>query len=320
MAETYWLLLSQYEIFGEEIEILKKQKEIPQSSMLLPLHPFLDGHGLLRVGGRAKNATLPFDSRHPVILHRKSPVVHLIVTTEHVRLLHAGPTLLTAQLTCRYYIFGYRQIVRSVTRACFTCRRVSAKPKPPMLGQLPTARVSPDIVFDKVGIDYAGPINIKYGYVRKPTIVKAYVCVFVSLSVKAVHLEPVSDLTTEAFIATLRRFVSRRGKPSVIWSDHGSNFIGAAKELKDLFEFLNQKRSRQIVSQFCSNQNIQWDFIPERAPHFGGLWEAAVKSFKTHLKRVTTNVKLTYEELSTVLTQIEACLNSRPLMHSYVLR
>ena len=151
----------------------------------------------------------------------------------------------------------------------------------------------------------------------KPTIIKAYVCVFVSLSVKAVHLEPVSDLTTEAFIATLRWFVSRRGKPSVIWSDHGSNFIGAAKELKDLFEFLNQKRSIQIVSQFCSNQNIQWDFIPERAPHFGGLWEAAVKSFKTHLKRVTTNVKLTYEELSTVLTQIEACLNSRPLTRMY---
>ena len=127
----------------------------------------------------------------------------------------------------------------------------------------------------------------------------------------------VSDLTTEAFIATLRRFVSRRGKPLVIWSDHGSNFIGAAKELKDLFEFLNQKCSRQIVSQFCSNQNIQWDFIPKRAPHFGGLWEAAVKNFKTHLKRVTTNVKLTYEELSTILTQIEACLNSRPLTRMY---
>ena len=97
MAETYWLSFSQHEMFGEEIEALQKQGEIPCSSMLLPLHPFIDGHGLLRVGGRAKNARLPFDNRHPVILHRKSSLVHLIITTEHVRLLHARPTLLTAQ-------------------------------------------------------------------------------------------------------------------------------------------------------------------------------------------------------------------------------
>ena len=241
-----------------------------------------------------------------IFLHRSS-LVHLIACP------HAGPTLLTAQLSSRYYIFGCHQVVRSITRACVTCCHASAKPKPPILGQLPTARVSPDIVFDKIGINYAGPISITYGYVAKPTIVKAYVCVFVSLSVKAVHLEPVSDLTTEAFIASLRRFISKRGKPPVIWSDHKTNFVGAASELQDLFRFLNQHNSQQIISQFCSNQNIQLDFIPERAPHFGGLWEASVKSFKSHLKKITTNIKLTYEEFTTILTQIEACLNSRPL-------
>ena len=136
---------------------------------------------------------------------------------------------------------------------------------------------------------------------------------FVSLSVKAVHLELVSDLTTEAFIACLRCFVARRGKPSLIFSDHGSNFIGASKQLKDLFEFLQRQESQQVISTFCSSQDIEWKYIPERAPHFGGLWEAAVKSFKKHLSRVVGEVKLTFEELLTVLTQIEACLNSRPL-------
>ena len=106
-----------------------------------------------------------------IFLHRSS-LVHLIACP------HAGPTLLTAQLSSRYYIFGCQQVVRSITRACVTCRHVSAKPKPPIPGQLPTARVSPDIVFVKIGIDYAGPISITYGYVAKPTIVKAYVCVF----------------------------------------------------------------------------------------------------------------------------------------------
>ena len=183
-----------------------------------------------------------------------------------------------------------------------------------MLGRLPIERVTPDLVFDKVGVDYAGPIYVKYGFVRKPTLVKVYICVFVSLSVKAVHLELVSDLTTEAFIASLRRFVSRRGKPSLMWSDHGTNFVGAARELKEYVEFLKLQKTQGVISDFCSSQGIVWNFIPERAPHFGGLWEAAVKSVKKHLKRVLADAKLTFEELMTVLTQVEACLNSRPLV------
>ena len=182
-----------------------------------------------------------------------------------------------------------------------------------MLGQLPIERTTPDSVFEKVGIDYAGPFYIKYGSVRKPTIVKGYVCIYVSLSVKAVHLELVSDLTSEAFIACLRRFVAYRGKPSLSWSDHGTNFIGANRELKEFVEFLEHQKTQGIISEFCSMYNIEWRFIPERAPHFGGLWESAVKSMKAHLKRVVADTKLTFEEFMTVLSQIEACLNSRPL-------
>ena len=85
-----------------------------------------------------------------------------------------------------------------------------------MLGQLPLERITPGLVFEKVGVDYAGPLYVKSGMVRRTTTVKAYICLFVSLSVKAVHLEIVSALTTEAFIATLRRFIARRGYPSLI--------------------------------------------------------------------------------------------------------
>ena len=175
-------------------------------------------------------------------------------------------------------------------------------------------RITPDIVFERVGVDYAEPIYVKHGPVRRPIIVKAYVSVFVSLSVKAVHLELVSDLTTEAFVACLRRFISRRGKPTVIWSDHGTNFVGAARELQELVEFFNEQKTEKLISEFCSTQGIQWKFIPERSPHFGGLWEAAVKSMKLHMRRIVGDVKLTFEEMTTVLSQIEACLNSRPLV------
>ncbi len=148
----------------------------------------------------------------------------MTISTEHLRLLHAGPTLLGSSLNRRYHIIGGYKIIRSVTRKCFTCRRYAAKPLPQMLGQLPPERITSGSVFDKVGIDYDGPVMIKYGYVRKPTLVKAYIYVFVSLSVKAVYLEIVTDLTSDAFIACLRRFVAKRGLPTLVWSDQWHQF------------------------------------------------------------------------------------------------
>ena len=314
LSETHFVLAAQEACFTAELSALKSGHDLPTSSCLLPLRPFLDSYGILRVGGRGQNSKQPYHTQHPIILQGKHLLTRLIIRSEHLRLLHAGPLLLTSSLSRWYHIIGCRRIVRSITRGCITCRRISVRPQPPIMGQLPKERVTPDSIFDRVGIDYAGPVLIKHAHVRKPTIVKAYVCVFVALSVKAVHLELVSDLTSEAFLACLRRFIARRGSPSLIWSDHGSNFVGAARELKELVKFLEQQKTQRVISEFCTTQRIQWKFIPERAPHFGGLWEAAVKSMKTHLRRIVGDVKLTFEEFSTVLSQIEACLNSRPLI------
>lgn len=315
-AETYWVRASQREHFCKEIETLKLKKNLSRSSCLLSLNPFADSSSLLRVGGRQRNSNGSYASQHPVILHGKHPVVKLIIHSEHVRLLHAGPQLLASMLGRRFHIIGHRKSIRSITRRCVTCRKNSARPKPQMQGQLPMERITPDAIFERTGIDYAGPLLIKHGFVRKPIVIKSYICVFVSLTVKAVHLELVSDLTTDAFIACLRRFVARRGLPSLIWSDHGSNFVGARRELTELSQFLELQKSQKLISDFCSSHNICWKFIPEHAPNFGGIWEAAVKSYKTHFKRVVGNITLTFEEASTVLAQIEACLNSRPLVPS----
>ena len=206
-------------------------------------------------------------------------------------MLHAATLLVTASLSQRFHVVGGCRVIRSIIRSCVTCKRESIRP---MMGQMP---MTPDAVFSRVGVDYAGPILFKRGLSRKPVMVKAYICVFVSLTVKAVHPELVSDLT---FIACLRRFIARRGKPLLIWSDHGSNFVGAARQIRELFDFLRRETSVEDISNFCTTQNILWDFIPERAPHFGGLWEAAVKSLKKHVHGIVGNVKLTFEELSTV--------------------
>jgi hypothetical protein len=122
-------------------------------------------------------------------------------------------------------------------------------------------------------------------------------------------LEPVTELSSVAFLVALRRFVSRRGVPTDVHSDNGTNFVGAEKELRELRELTKS----EAVSRFAADQGINWHFIPPGAPHQRGLWEAGVKSTKYHLRRVIGHSTLTLEELWTLLCQIEAALNSRPL-------
>ena len=128
-------------------------------------------------------------------------------------MLHAGPTLFAASFHRRFYITGSRRVIRSITCQCIVCRRTSARPLRHTIGQVPADCLVVGAVFQYVAVDYAGPLLVKYGSVCKPILVNSYVSVFVSLSVKAVHLELVSDLTTEASLAALRRFIARRGNP-----------------------------------------------------------------------------------------------------------
>ncbi|GFT63557.1 integrase catalytic domain-containing protein [Trichonephila clavipes] len=130
-----------------------------------------------------------------------------------------------------------------------------------------------------------------------------------SASTKATHLEVVSDLTTEAFLSYLRRFITRRSKPSVIWSDNATNFKGARNILNEWNEIWKSNR----IQLFSAEEGIEWNFIPPASPHFGGLWEANIKSMKRILLRVAKSAIMNFEELTTLMAQIEAVLNSRPL-------
>ena len=257
-SERFWIREVQHSAFSTELDTLRKGKPLPRSSKLITLRPFIDKEGLLRVGGRLELSRLAYAKRHPAVLPRDHRVVNLLITHEHLRLLHGGPTLVSASLAQRYHIVHGRRTIRAIIRNCVTCKRVGARSKPQILGQLPTVRLNARDVFNCTGVDYAGPIYTKTGSVRKPIIVKGYVAVFVSFSVKAVHLEPVSELTTSAFIATLRRFIARRGIPTTIWSDNGTNFVGAAKEIKNLV-------SNPDLSDYCAHRGIQWRFTSEHA-------------------------------------------------------
>ncbi|XP_046468109.1 uncharacterized protein [Neodiprion pinetum] len=179
------------------------------------------------------------------------------------------------------------------------------------MGQLPAARVTPSLVFEHTGVDYAGPISLKFYQGRGTRIYKAWIAVFVCFSTSAVHLELVTEYSANGFLKAFRRFTSRRGICRNLYSDCETNFVGADAELKRLLSgCLQESRNLQHL---LANNETEWKFNPPGAPRMGGKWEAAVKSVKFHLQRIIADMLLTYEDFSTFLTQVEAVLNSRPL-------
>jgi hypothetical protein len=176
------------------------------------------------------------------------------------------------------------------------------------MGNLPVERITPTYPFMQCGVDFAGPVLVLNRRGRGAKTVKAYICLFICFITRAIHLELVSNLSSDAYLLALKRFVSRRGKPVVIFSDNGRNFVGLMNDFK---RFLQNCSSE--IFEYASSQQIKFKFIPAYAAHHGGLWERGVQSCKYHMHRVVGNAHLNFEELTTLLAQVEAVLNSRPL-------
>lgn len=303
--------LAQTESFPDELKALNANKLVSSKSRIVNLTPFLDNEGTIRVGGRLRNSQFEFRKKHPVVLLSKHPLTKLIFISEHNRLLHAGPQMLLASIRERFWPILGRNLAKKVVHECVVCFRAKPRVSNAIMGNLPRNRVSPSPPFHSTGVDYAGPLLIKDRKGRGCKVTKCYIALFICFCTRAIHLELVSDLSTEAFLASFRRFIARRGKPSIIYSDNGTNFVGASSELDRLGNFLLSNSTE--LTEKIHNTGITWKFIPAYSPHFGGLWEAGVKSMKHHLRRVAGNAILTFEALNTLLVQIEAVLNSRPL-------
>ncbi|XP_054713574.1 uncharacterized protein LOC129223035 [Uloborus diversus] len=309
MAMLKIVLFVQSSSFSKELHLLRNNKAISTKSQLLPLNPFIDENDALRVGGRLQKSLLPFDAKHPWILPADHKISSLLIRQYHLIHLHAGQTLLTNILRQRFWIINCKKLVKKIINNYITCTRYRQAKTTQIMGDLPEARVTPALPFSNTGIDYAGPFALKFNKGRGSKTTKGYVAIFVCLATKAVHLEAASDLSADNFIAALRRFSSRRGAPRHIFCDNGRNFVGAERKLNDIQKFLLSVNENEDIAFFLSQSNIEFHFNPPASPHFGGLWE-----MKFHLKRVIGETVLTFEEITNLLTPIEACLNSRPLV------
>lgn len=303
--------LVQRETFPDELAALADERSVEPHSKIKNLAPFLSD-GIIRVGGRLGHAPVSEGRKHPILLPAKHPFTDLVVRYFHEKMLHAQPQLLIASVRSQFWPLRIRNTARRIVHTCVSCFRCRPTNLEQLMGDLPEERVTPTLPFLSTGVDLCGPFKYRHPELRNKFTI-CYVAVFVCLTTKAVHVEMVGDLTTGAFLASLRRFVARRGKPRLIECDNAQNFKGALNELVVLREQFNSQQHQHDVVRAAAEDGIEFKFIPPRSPNFGGLWEAAVKSLKTHLRTVLGNSVLTAEQLNTLLTQVESCLNSRPL-------
>jgi hypothetical protein len=310
-AEQCLVRMVQVSEFSGDFKRLKRNEPVSSNSKLKSLNPFIDDKGIIRVGGRLGNSELDYGAKHPIVLPAKSKFTYLFMLHMHNKFYHLGPQSLLHSVRHQFWPINGRSLARKIVRECIICFKAKPRAVNQIMGTLPSERTTCSPPFNHVGVDFCGPLLIKDKSQRKNKLYKVYVAVFVCFVTKAMHIELVSDLTSEAFIACLKRLFARRGKSAFVYSDNAGNFVGANAELKRLFQLVTN--SNEQLSSYLSSEGISWKFIPPRSPNFGGLWEACVKSVKHHLRRVVENARLTYEELLTVLVQIEAVLNSRPI-------
>ena len=289
----------------------KESKKINKRSSLSKLSPCINNNGLICVGGRLKNSSLESQRKHPIVIPKKSPASILLTRRAHEKVAHGGRGATLNQLrTDGLWVVGAHSAVRHCIDKCRTCTELRGKLSKQRMADLPLERVEPSPPFTHCGADCFGPYTIKEG--RKE--LKRYGCLFTCMSCRAVHIEVMSQMNADSLILALRRFIDRRGQVSSIRTDNGTNFVGAENELKRCLEEMDQDKIREyLLAKGCDW--IAWEKNPPTASHMGGVWERQIRSIRTILTALMKEHPgiLDGESLSTLMTETEAIINSRPL-------
>ena len=332
LAEEYWIRVIQSEHFGEEVKFCRNQpKTIPSgmkvaSSKVKQLRLFLDTHGILRVNTLLQNANIVEDAKDPALLPKHDHFTTCIVWRVHYILKHAGVGQVLAEVRQAYWIPQGRQVIRNILRQCVKCRMAFASPYPvlaqPSLPDFRTERVE---VFSSTGVDFAGPLYIKATMQERrkkgenKSIAKreegysermVYLVIFTCAVSRNVHCEVLDGMSVTDFMHGLRRFMSRYGQPSLFYSDNAKTFECVSRELRQVL-------SSPKLEKFLLDLEITWKFYVAKAPWMGGFIERVVGLFKNTVRRVIGRATIDYQEFLTIIYEINAVLNSRPISYVY---
>ncbi|XP_054711322.1 uncharacterized protein LOC129220912 [Uloborus diversus] len=268
-AENLLIRCEQKRHFGEELKSLSVGNSVEKNSPLYNFAPYIDEKQVMRLGGRLEFSEFSLDNKHPVILPTNSALTRLIVLKEHEKKMHGGTSATLAKFRSRFGIPKGRQLIKKIIKKCLICQKYLAKPADQLTAPLPKDRIQESPPFSICGIDFAGPVYVK----NYKDMQKSYIVLFTCAVTRAVHLELVSNMSTQAFLLVFRRFLTK--------------------------------------------ERTQWKYIIERAAWWGGFYERLVKSVKECLRKVIGKALLTFEEMTTLLTEVETVLNSRPLSYTY---
>jgi hypothetical protein len=306
-AKDMWIKTVQSAEYPKELEHLydKSKRKTP---IIRQLRLFLDKCGTIRCRGRLENANLKEATLYPILLPRRHHFTKLLVQQYHTLLLHAGVGTTTAMIRHTFWIPQIRQLIKTIIHSCVICLKSHGKPyKAPESPPLPKFRLLEAPPFSVCGVDFTGVLYYKTPDSRNN---KAYICLFTCAVTRAVHLEVVTDMTTDSFIRAFRRFAGRCSLPQRMVSDNGLTFVAGAESIQTLCK--NEK-----VNNYLANRHVEWTFIPKRAPWFGGFYERLIGVTKSTLKKILGNTLVSLDELLTLVVEVEALVNERPLTYTF---
>ena len=313
-AELFILKTVQQEVFEREIECLTNNRALPKDSNILSLKPIIDENSMLRVGGRLNRSDLIQHERNPLIIPSKHHIATLLVRHYHEKVKHQGRHFTEGALRAAgFWVIGGKRLISSLLHQCVKCRKLRRKPETQVMSDLPADRLLPGPPFTNVGVDTFGPWTVVTRRTRGGQAQgKRWAIMFTCLTIRAVHIEIIEELSSAAFINALRRFVAIRGKVKILRSDRGTNFVGSTDDLK--IDAINVEDTS--VKSHLYNSGTVWKFNPPHSSHMGGVWERMIGITRRILDATLSDIdckNLTHDVLCTLMHEISAIINARPI-------